>query len=169
MNALVNDKIYNFLQETELQKQCRAMGTWGLGSVIVRASGKLIDKCMPVKTETDQVVLSVNHEAAMPVIADTLKKIGRMVKDPALFDIPTASFAVLMATVSKVDKWLSGNETMVPSCLVFVTLKPLSENSTHVLLEGYTKTFGQGRPWGTKYGAFHELTRVRDEISTRFV
>ena len=58
--------------------------------------------------------------------------------------------------------------TAVPGCLVFVTLKPTSENSTHVLLEGYVKTFGQGRPWG-KNGGFNELTRVRDEISARFV
>jgi hypothetical protein len=100
MNALVNEKIDSFLQETQLQRQCKAMGTWGLGTVIGRATGKAVLKCMSVKTETDQILLSVNHEVAMPVIADTLKKIGRMVKDPALFDIPTATFAVLMATVS---------------------------------------------------------------------
>ena len=125
MNALVNEKINDFLQETQLQRQCKAMGTWGLGSVVARATSKAALKCMSVKTETDQVLLSVNHEIAMPVIADTLKKIGRMVKDPALFDVPTATFAVLMATVSKLDQWLNANnETTAPSCLVFVALKP---------------------------------------------
>ena|SRR5262245_6667266 len=108
MNALVNEKISDFLQETQLQGQCKAMGTWGLGSIMGRATGKAMLKCMSVKTETDQILLSVNHEIALPVIADTLKKIGRMVKDPALFDVPTATFAVLMATVSKFERWFNG-------------------------------------------------------------
>ena len=168
MNALVNNKVNDFLQETELQQQCRAMGTWGLGTAIARASAKAALKCMSVKTETDQILLSVSRETAMPIIADTLKKIGRMVKDPALFDIPTATFAVLMATASKWGQ-LWGGEPLAKPCLVFVTLKSVSENSTHVLLEAYTKTFGQGQPWGTKNGAFHELTRVRNEIGARFI
>src|SRR5262245_29238357 len=133
MNALVNEKISDFLQETQLQRQCKAMGTWGLGSIVGRATGKAMLKCMSVKTETDQILLSVNHEIALLVIADTLKKIGRMVKDPALFDVPTATFAVLMATVSKFERWFNGaDETAVPGCLVFVTLKPTSENSRDV-------------------------------------
>src|SRR2546423_1479681 len=111
MNALVSDKIGAFLQETELQQHCRAMGTWGLGTVIARASAKSVLMCMSVKTETDQILLSVNRETAMPVIADTLKKIGRMVKDPASFDVPTATFVVLMATGTKLD-WLVGGKPM---------------------------------------------------------
>jgi hypothetical protein len=114
---------------------------------------------MSVKSETDQILLSVNRELAMPIIAETLGKIGRALKDPALFDIPTATFAVLMG--KPVLSWSK-------PCLVFVTLKPVSENSTHILLEGYVKTWGEGRPWGTRKGGFHELTRVRNEISARF-
>ena len=160
-NVLVNEKINSFLQETDLQAACRTMGTWGLGSVVVRATTKVVHKCTSVKVETDQIMLPVNREAAMSVIADTLKKIARSVKDPALFDFPTATFAVEMYTLSKLEKW--GGEgwgARHSPCLVFVTLRSVAENSTHVLLEGYSL--------GYNGSTVREVTHVRSEISARF-
>ena len=51
---------------------------------------------MSVQSATDQLLISANREIVLPIIAETLGKVGRALKDPALFDIPTATFAVLM-------------------------------------------------------------------------
>jgi hypothetical protein len=47
------------------------------------------------------------------------------------------------------------------SCLVFVTIKAVSENSTNVLIEGYAKGF-------SARAADPEVKRVREGIGARF-
>jgi hypothetical protein len=74
-------------------------------------------------------------------------------KDPAVFDVPTATFAVLVV--------YSALGYAGAPCLVFVTLKALAENSTHVLLEGYA------RGWGNRLAA-DSAKRVREQIGARF-
>src|SRR5262245_21052066 len=99
----IRNDINDFLQEEELQEICNSQGTWGLGTVLARAGGKASLGLMSIKSETDQILLSANREVAMPIIAETPGKISRAVKDPALFDIPTATFAVLMPDVHHLD------------------------------------------------------------------
>jgi hypothetical protein len=151
----MTDKINEFLQETELRNLTKRYGGRGIraiGTKLGRRGAKAILGLMDVESATDHIVLSANREVVLPIVAETLQKIG-VVKDSALFDAPTVTFAALL----------------VPSilgvkgkpCLVFLTLKPLSEHSTHVLIEGYTKTWGQRH-------ASNEVKRVRKEISARF-
>ena len=102
-----------------------------------------------------RLLISASREAVLPIIAETLGKIGRALKDPALFDIPTATFAVLMGTA------FLGTYKYGKSCLVFVTIRAVSEHSTHVLIEGYAKGFSAGV-------ADSEVKRVREGISARF-
>lgn len=147
----MTDKINDFLTETELRNSSK--GTWGIGTKLVRGTTKGVLSLMSVQSATDQLLISANREIVLPIIAETLGKVGRALKDPALFDIPTATFAVLMG------RSLLGVESK--PCLVFVTLKAVSENSTHVLMEGYA------RSWGLSITSA-ELKRVRNEISARF-
>jgi hypothetical protein len=144
------DKISDFLQETELQNIAKPY--WGIGAKLARAGGKAVISLLSVKSATDQILISANREVVLPIIAETLGKVGLALKDPAVFDIPTATFAVLMAR--------SFLGQMGKPCLVFLTLKAVSEGSTHVLIEGHTK--------GPAKGASYEIKRVRDEISARF-
>jgi hypothetical protein len=122
--------------------------------MLMQAGAKPILALLSVKLATDQILISANREVVLPMIAETLGKIGITLKDPALFDIPTATFTVLMGR--------SFLGVMGKPCLVFLTLKAVSENSTHVLIEGYAKDFGSNVTSA-------EVKRVRDEISARFV
>jgi hypothetical protein len=146
------DKINGFLTETELKNA--AEGTWGLGTIAVRAGAKPVLSLISVKSATDQILISANREVVLPIIAEIFGKISLVLKDPALFDISTATFALLMGRRSFLGP-------MSKPCLVFATLKAVSENSTHVLIDGYAKDL---------YGkvASAEVKRVRNEISARF-
>lgn len=157
----MTDKINDFLQEQHLK--IRSQGTWGIGTVLVRAGAKAALATMSVHSATDQFLISTNREVALPIIAETLGKtiaetLGTMMsptlKDPSLFDIPTATFAVL------IERYLLGVKQGVLS-LVFVTLKAVSEGSTHILIEGYQKGY-------FPRAASVEVKRVRDQISARF-
>ena len=75
-------------------------------------------------------MLSASNDVVLPIIAKTLEEISLSFKDPALFDTPTASFAVFMG--QQILGRTSGG-------LVFITLRAVSENSTHVLITGYAK------------------------------
>jgi hypothetical protein len=149
----MTDKISDFLKETELKKFSRGWGVNSLGAMLMRTGAKPVIALLSVKSTTDQILISANREVVLPIIAETLGKIGLTLKDPALFDIPNATFAVLMAR--------SFMGVMGKPCLVFLTLKAVSENSTHVLLEGYAKELGS-------VVTSAEIKRVRDEISARF-
>ena len=149
----MTDKINDFLQETALKD--RTQGTWGIGTILVRAGAKPVLSLLSVKSATDHILISANRDIALPIIAETLGKIGRALKDPALFDIPTATFAVLMG------KAFLGSYEYSQPCLVFVTLKAVSEHSTHVLLEGFAKAF-------SARVTDSEVKRAREEISARF-
>lgn len=118
----------------------------------MRAGAKPVLSLLSVKSATDQVLISTNRELVLPIAAETLGKIGLELKDPALFDNPTATFAVLMGR--------SFLGRMGKLCLVFVTLKAVSESATHILLEGYVK--------GAAALAAAEVKRVRDELAARF-
>ena len=144
-------KINDFLQEQHLKNASE--GSWGIGTTLLRAGSKAALATMSVHSATDQILISANREVVLPIIAETLGKICLTLKDPALFDIPTATFAVLMG------RSLLGVKS--PPCLVFITLKPVSENSTHILIEGYGKGYSAAV-------ASAEVKRVRVEISARF-
>jgi len=83
------------------------------------------------KSAEDQFIIAANHESILPIIAETLRKISFGLKDPSLFDVPTATFAAFMG------QQVLGR--MTTACLVFITLRAVSENSTHVLITAYTK------------------------------
>jgi hypothetical protein len=125
------DKISAFLREIDLQNA--SIGTWGIGTMLTRAGAKAAKALLPisVKSAEDQFIISANLDFSLPIVAATLKKTGFGLKDPALFDIPTATFAVLM------QRRMMGR--LYAPCLVFITLRALSENSTHALIEGYAK------------------------------
>jgi hypothetical protein len=127
----MTDKISNFLREVDLQNASR--GTWGVGSMLTRAGAKAAQALMSVsvKSASDQFIISASNELVIPIIAETLGKISLGLKDPSLFDIPTATFAIFMGQL------VLGR--MTTACLVFITLRAVSENSTHVLIEGYAK------------------------------
>ena len=148
----MTDKVNDFLVETEVRNSTE--GLWGIGTKLGRGTAKAVLYLMSVQSATDQLLISANRENVLPIVAETLGKVG-LLKDPALFDIPTATFAVLMGR-----SWPALGVKSKP-CLVFVTLKAVSENSTHVLIEGYS------RSWGLSVTSA-ELKRVRDEISARF-
>jgi len=76
-------------------------------------------------------MISVNCEVVLPIIAEILKKISLEFKDPVLFGIPTATFAIFVGPP------ILGR--MSTPCLVFITLRVVSENSTHGLIEGYAR------------------------------
>lgn len=127
----MTDKITKFLKEMELQNASR--GTWGIGTMAARAGAKAGLALIPisVKSTQDHFMISANREVVLPTIAETLKKISLEFKDPALFDIPTATFAIF------VGRPILGR--MSTPCLVFITLRAVSENSTHGLIEGYAR------------------------------
>ena len=126
----MTDKISDFLREIDLQNASR--NTWGLGTMLKRAGAKAAQELMSIsiKSAEDQFILSASNDVVLPIIAKTLEEISIGFKDPALFDMPTASFAVFMG------QQILGRTS---SGLVFITLRAVSENSTHVLITGYTK------------------------------
>ena len=127
----MTDKISDFLREIDLQNASK--GTWGVGRILTRSGAKAAQALMSVsvKSAEDQFIIPASNELVIPIIAETLGKIGLGLKDPALFDIPTATFAVFMG------QQILGR--MTGACLVFITLRAVSDNSTHLLIEGYAK------------------------------
>ena len=126
----MTDKISDFLREIDLQNASR--GTWGVGTMLTRAGAKAAQAVMSIsiKSAEDQFIVSASNDVVIPIVVETLGKISLGLKDPALFDIPTATFAVFMGET------MLGRTT---ACLVFITLRAASENSTHVLIVGYAK------------------------------
>jgi Mrp family chromosome partitioning ATPase len=55
----MTDKINDFLRETELKKASK--GTWGIGTMVTRASAKLVLSLMSVQPATDQILVSAAH------------------------------------------------------------------------------------------------------------
>jgi hypothetical protein len=55
----MTDKINDFLRETELKKASK--GTWGIGTMVTRASAKLVLSLMSVQSATDQILASAAH------------------------------------------------------------------------------------------------------------
>jgi hypothetical protein len=148
------DKITEYLREVSLQNS--ASGTWGVGTVIARAGAKAAQSLMAIsaKSAQDQFLVSENCEIALPKTLEALKRVGYGLKDPALFDVPTATFCVYMA--------LQALGRMNAPGLVFVTLRAVSEKSTHVLAEGYAI-----EPFSNKC-ATHWVITVRNAISANF-
>ena len=92
----MTDRISAFLREIDLQNASK--GTWGVGTMLTRAGAKAAQALMSisVKSAKDQFIISASKELVTPIITETLGKISLGFKDPALFDIPTATFAVFM-------------------------------------------------------------------------
>ena len=151
MYNYMTDKIDAFLRETALKDATKV--TWGIGTMVAKACTNPVLSLLSVHSAQDQILISGSREIVLPIIAETLEKIGRALRDPALFDLPTATFAVLMG------KAFLGQYGQ--SSLVFVTLKAVSESSTHVLIEGYAKGFSDGI-------ANSGVKRVREGIGARF-
>lgn len=145
------DKITDFLNDISLQNSSR--GTWGIGTVIARAGAKAAQAIMriTVKSAEDQFLISANRDVVLPIIGKTLAKMSYGLKDPALFDVPTATFCVYLA------QQVLGR--MYAAFLVFITLRPVSEKSTHVLIKGHAI-----EPFRNKIAAGW-VKKVHDEIS----
>ena len=148
------DKIDDFLRELELQNSARR--TWGIGTVISRSSAKGAQALLGVKvrSEEDHLLIPENSEIVVQKAADAISRICNGLKDPALFDFPTATFCVYLVT--QMLGSASGH------ALVFVTVKPLSEKSTHVIIvafarQAFTSTIAAGR-----------VKEVRNAIKEKF-
>ena len=150
----MSDKIADFFRDVALENA--SSRTWGIGSVIARGGAKAALAAMPitVKTAEDQFLISENCETALPKTLEALKNISYGLKDPALFDVPTATFCVYMA--------FQAFGRMNAPCIVFVTMRPASEGSTHLLLEGHAK-----EPFNNKVAKGY-VKKVREAISARF-
>jgi hypothetical protein len=125
--ALMNDKIRAYLRERALQNATNR--TWGIGTLIGRAAVSPILSLQSVNTIEDQFVISKNCDAILPIISETLRVMSNEIKDPSVFDFPTASFCVILyyLILGRIGK---------PN-LIFVTARPLSDASTNILLNGY--------------------------------
>ena len=147
----MTEKIKNYLREIDLQNASK--GTWGVGSKLTRAGAKAAQSLMSVsiKLAEDQFITATSNEVVIPITADTLSKISLGLKDPALFDIPTATIAALMGQLLLGGKY--------GACLVFVTVRALSENSTHIHIQGYSK-----EPFKNT-NSLRWVTQVRNAIS----
>jgi hypothetical protein len=123
----MNDKIRAYLKERALQNATNR--TWGIGSLITRASVSPILSMQSVNIVEDQFVVSANCDAILPVIAETIRMMSNEIKDPSGFDIPTASFCSILyyVVLGQVGK---------PN-LIFVTARPLSDASTSIIMNGY--------------------------------
>jgi hypothetical protein len=93
----MNDKIHAFLKERELKN--RTDRYWGPGTLIARGINSPIISLKSLKTIEDQFVISKNCEALFPIIAETIRKISNEIKDPAVFDVPTAIFCAICITL----------------------------------------------------------------------
>jgi hypothetical protein len=147
------EKIIEFLREVRLQNASR--GTWGIGTMISRGGAKAAQALMPIalKTEEDSILISESNDLVLPIVKEQLRKSSYGLKDPALFDVPTATFCVYMA-------FQALGRIASPS-LVFVTLKPVSQGATHVFIVGHALSL-------TTKTAAHWVKQIREVISTAF-
>ncbi|MGJ5179657.1 hypothetical protein ACQR16_16370 [Bradyrhizobium oligotrophicum] len=157
------NKIDSFLKEVAEENAMKRFSA--IGAMFARPGHKaaafLLSNFVRLETATDQILVSAGRDLALSIISEVfnsenknaLTKESYTLKDPAVFDIPTATFAVLV--VHSALGYAGG------SYLVFVTLKAVSETSTHVLLEGYA------RGLGNKLAAY-VVKRTREQISACF-
>jgi len=117
-----------FLRQTRIED--RTKRTWGLGTVIATATIGAMQTLGTLETANDQLLVSMPEATVLPLVAEVIGKMSRAMKDPAEFGAQNAAFCVLTGQRPL------GQRTL-PS-LIFVVVKSLSENSTHVLLEGYS-------------------------------
>ena len=143
--------ITRFLRETSLENASER--TWGIGTVLVKAGARAGMALTSLNEANDQLLVSASENAVLPVLAEVLKKLARALKDPVEFGAPHATFCVLTGQRA-LGRWSH------PS-LVFVYVKPLTEGSTHVLLEGYSNDYGG-------MAARSEVKRILKELGLRF-
>jgi len=123
----MNDKIRTYLRERALQNATNR--TWGIGSLITRASVSPILSLQSVNTVEDQFVITKNCDSILPTISDSIRVMSNEIKDPSVFDMPTASFCAILyyVVLGQIGK---------PN-IIFVTARPLSDISTGIIINGY--------------------------------
>ena len=144
--------IRKFLREVSLEN-----ATWGtnrLGAIAAKAGARVGMSLASFNEENDQLLVSAPNDEVLPILAGVLKKFARALKDPVEFGAPHATFCMLTGQKSVFGQW--GH----PS-LVFAYVKPLTDATTHILLEAYSNDYG-----GTV--AKMEIKRLLKELALRF-
>ena len=141
---VMNDKIRAYLRERALQNASNR--TWGIGTLITRASVAPILSLQSVNIVEDQFVISKNCDSILPVISESIRIMSNEITDPSVFDMPTASFCAILYYVAL-------GQIGKPN-LIFVTARSLSVASTGIVINGYC--LGPAHPLKAYVKKMHE-------------
>ena len=139
-----------YLVNQRVKDQSR--GTWLLGSAITKAVVKGVQGTQSLSRVADQALISKPRDQVIQELGAVLQSSAREMLDPERFSATQATFCALLGLVIL-------NMPSQP-CVVFVTIRSLSDNSTQVLFEGYAKGWGEA-------GVRGEINRLRKNIAKK--
>lgn len=128
------EEIASFLTAQILKSRVRARGAWGIGKPLAKAGPKLVLATMNLQRVSDQLTIEKSREIVIRDIADILSHEAFELLDPLKFSANTVTICALIG----VSALYVGDML----CLVFITIRALSEQSSQVLFEAYTKSWG---------------------------
>jgi hypothetical protein len=127
------EAVAKFLTEQKLKSATRR--TWGIGSVLVKASTRPVLATMSPQRVTDQIIVSKSRAIVIKEIGEILPSNSLEIMDPSRFSADTATFCALTG-----QRLPFGTDQL---CLVFITVRALSDESSQILLEAFEKGWFQ--------------------------
>jgi hypothetical protein len=111
-----------------LDRKVKDEGAWLLGPLLIKGTMSLF----PLGRATDDVVVAFPHQIVIDDISGVLKSFAREMLDPAIFSADNVTFCALTGMVI-----LRNSQPK----LIFITIRSISDASTQVLFEVFTKGF----------------------------
>ncbi len=142
--------IAGFLTEQKVKGATRR--TWGVGTVIAKATSRAVQATMSSLRMSDQIITSKNREVAIRLVGEVLSSNALEIMDPSRFSAETTTFCALLG-----QRLPYGADQV---CLVFITIRALSDETSQILLEAYGKGWLQAQ-------VSNDMKRLKRAITDR--